>query len=217
MKKIIFAGCIITIVLLLFPLGSIAKGGKRGGEPLICPFEGNIEGLEFDFGKGFPLDLGLGFPVTITHVEVEASGQELSVVIPPNKFIYNADLWGGWDSEHGKIFLDATVVFGKKHGRVTDVMLEFQFDFATIFERFDIKKKDLPADCPDLLDVTVPKKENLYFEVTNAQLIGPEWLINDVDAPPLYNLVFVVDKGKIVLVKIFSFPPLPDSKNSSKF
>lgn len=201
MKKIIFAGCIITIVLLLFPLSSLAKGGNRGGEALLCPFEGNIEGLEFDFGVGFPLDLGLEFPVTITHVTVEASGQELSVVIPPNKFIYNADLWGGWDSEHGKIFLDAKVVFGKKQGSAKDVTLEFQFDFATIFERFGIKKKDLPADCKDLLDVTVPKKENLYFEVTNAQLIEPAWL----DIPPS-NLVFVIDKGKIVLVKIFEFP-----------
>lgn len=202
MKKIIFAGCILTIILFLFPLSSIAKGGKGGGDSLVCPFEGNITGLELDFGDGFSLDLGLGLPVTITYVEVEASGQEMTVVIPPKKFIYNANLFGGWDSAKGKIFAYATMNLGKKRGKVEDVTLVFQFDFATIFERFDIKKKEIPADCADLLEVNVPKKMNLYFEVTNAQLIGPEELVNGADMPT-FNFVLVIEKGKLVLVEIF--------------
>jgi len=199
MKKIIAVGCILTIVLFFFPLSSIAKGGKRGKDsqaPLVCPFEGDIQGLEFDFGDGFPLDLGSGLKVTITHVKVESPGQELTVVIPPKEFIYNADLW------NGKLIADAKMDVGKKRGKADDVTLEFQFDFATIFERFDLKKKEKPEDCPDLLDVTVPKKLNLYFEVTNAQLSEPAWLVNNSDLP-LQNLVLVIDKGKLTLVELF--------------
>ena len=228
MKKIISVGCILTIFLFcFFPASSIAKGSKRGKDsqmPLVCPNEGNIYGLEFDFGKGFPLELLPGLQITITHVEVQASGQEVTVVIPPEEFIYNADLSGGWhsedgsdewdsdqgsngwnsehgshgwDSERGKILATATVDLGKKHGKVKDVTLEFEFDFATLSERFDIKKKELPEDCFDLLDVTVPGKMNLYFQVTNAQYVEPAWLINPSGVPPL-NLALVIDKGKLV-------------------
>ena len=203
MKKIISAACILTIVLFIFPVSSFAKGGKGGQDSLVCAFDGDITGLEFDFGDGFPLDLGLGLPATITYVEVEASGQESTVLIPPKKFIYNANLSEGWDSGKGKIFANATLDLGENEG-IDDVTLEFQFDFATIFERFDIKKKEILTDCTDLLDVTVPKKLDLFFEVTNAQLIGPVSLVNQGDVPPL-NLVLVIDKGKLVLVKTFEF------------
>lgn len=205
-KKVIVAATILTIVLFVFPLSSFAKGGK-GGDSLVCGFKGPITGLEFDFGDGFTLDFG-DFEATITSVEVIATGQELTVVIPPKQFIYSANLSEGSDSADGKIFANAISDFGENEGIVEDVTLEFEFDFATIFEQFKIKKKDIPDACEDLLDVTVPKKVDLFFEVTNAQLIGPEWLVSYGNVPPL-NLVLVVDKGKPVLVDTFEFLTIP--------
>ena len=206
--KVIVAVCILTLALLIFPLNSFAKGGKKGGgDSLICAFEGNITGLVFDFGNGFTLDFGL-FEATITSVEVQASGQETTVVIPPKKFIYNAILSAGWDgSEYGKILANATLDFGD--GDIEeDVTLEFEFGMANLFEQFKIKKKEIPDACTDLLDVTVPKKVNLFFEVSNARLIAPEWLVGYGNVPPL-NLVLVIDKGKPVLVDTFEFLTIP--------
>ena len=182
------------------------KGGK-GGDPLVCAFYGAIKGLEFDFGDGFALDLG-GFEVTIRSVEVQASGQELTVVIPPKQFFYSANLSEGWHSANGKIIAHAALDFGEDGGIVEEV-LEFEFDLAAIFEQFDIRKKertDIPAD---LKDITVPKKMNLFFEVTNARLIGPESILNSVpesSRPPPSNLVLIIDKGKPARVDTFEFP-----------
>jgi hypothetical protein len=81
--------------------------------------------------------------------------------------------------------------------------LEFEFEFATIFEQFKIKKKDKPAECADLLDVTVPKKVDLFFEITRTRLV-----LGDQVGDP-FNLVLVIDKGKPVLVDTFDIYPLP--------
>ncbi len=205
-KKVIVAALILTIALFVFPLSSFAKGGKGGGDSLVCALKGDIAGLVYNFGDGFILDFEV-FEATITSVEVQASGQELTVVIPPKQFIYNANLSEGWDgSEYGKIFASATLDFGDG-GLVGDVTLEFKFNYATIFEQFKIKKKDRPTECTDLLDFTVPKKVDLFFEVTNSQLTGLIW----PDGSPYFlsgeefNLVLVIDKGKPVRVDTFEF------------
>ena len=207
MKKVIVAACILTIALFVFPFSSFAKGGKGGGDSLVCAFMGDITGLGFDFGDGFVFPLGdlLG-EATITSVEVQASGQELTVIIPPKQFIYNASLSEGWessDSVYGKIFANATL--GND-----DVTLEFEFDFATIFEQFKIKKKDKTHICADLANITEPKKVDLFFEITNARLTkiiwGPKDVLDvDTDEDAFFNLVLVIDKGKLVLVEPFNF------------
>jgi hypothetical protein len=157
----------------------------------------------FDFGHGFTLDFG-EFEATIKSVEVRASGQELTVVTSPKQFLYNATLSAGWNgSRHGKILANATLEF-ENGGIEEDVTLVFKFGFANLFEQFDLKKKDMPADCEDLLDVTVPKKEDLFFEVTNGQLIGPRWLVNCPNMPSM-NLVVIIDNGKPPLVETFEF------------
>jgi hypothetical protein len=178
----------------------------------VCASEGNIDGLEFDFGDGFPLDLGLGLPATITYVEVKAWGQETAVVIPPKQFIYNANL-----SEGGLITADA-ILYVEDVAR--DVTLEFEFGLANIFEQFKIKKKDISSKCEDLLNVTAPKKVDLFFEVTDAQLIGISGDISgvipkgfDLGYVPPTNLVLVIDKGKPALVETFKFPIIPESQN----
>jgi hypothetical protein len=210
MKKTIIAAAILTIVLFVFPLSSLAKGGKGGGDSLVCAFEGDITGLVFDFGDGFVFPLGDIGEAIITSVRVVASGQELTVVIPPKQFIYNANLSEGWensDSVYGKIFANATL--GND-----DVTLEIEFDSATLFEQFKIKKKDKTDICADLEDITVPKKVDLFLEITNARLTkiiwGPEVALDvDTDEDNFLNLILVIDKGKLVLVDPFDFSPLP--------
>jgi hypothetical protein len=222
-KKVTIAVCILTIVLFIFPLSSFAKGGKAGGDSLVCASMGNITGLEFDFGDGFPLNLGGGLEVTIIGVEVEASGQETTVITPPKKYIYNAILSaglinsGGGVSAFGKLYAVAILDIGRAGSM--DVILESEFVSANVFEQFKIKKRDLPdsnADileaCADLLDVTVPKKVDLFFEVKEIELTG----ITDLEGNDIisdlvsvgfdpsvvqpFNLVLVIDKGKLVLV-----------------
>ena len=198
-KKVIVAAYILTIALFVFPLSSFAKGGNGGRDSLVCAFRGDITGLVYDFGDGFALDFGI-FEATITSVEVRASGQELTVVIQPKQYIYSATLSEGWaGSENGKILAIANLDFGDGN-IVEDFTLEFEFDFATIFEQFKIKKKDIPDTCDDLEDITVPKKVDLFFEVTDAILID-----NDVPLSDTFNLVLVIDKGKPVLVETFEF------------
>ena len=204
-KKVIVAATILTIVLFVFPLSSFAKGGK-GGDSLVCGFKGTITGLEFDFGDGFTLDFG-DFEATITSVEVIATGQELTVVIPPKQFIYSANLSEDWDSEDGKIIANAIIIVDDME---VPVELVFMFDFATIFEQFKIKKKDIPDACEDLLDVTVPKKVDLFFEVTRTRLVlGIDEATGDYLLGDPFNLVLVIDKGKPVLVDTFDIYPLP--------
>jgi hypothetical protein len=218
MKKIIAAACILTIVLFVFPLSSFAKGkgGKGGGDSLICAFEGDITGLKFDFGDGFHLDLGGGLEVTIIGVEVEASGQETTVITPPKKYIYNAILSaglidsGGGVSAFGKLYVVAILDIGGAGSM--DVILESEFVSANLFEQFNIKKKDRTDTCADLADITVPKKVDLFFEVKEAKLTGITdlegndiiWYLMSAGFDPNvvqpFNLVLVIDKGKLVLV-----------------
>jgi len=70
-KKIIVAACILSIALFIFPVSSF------GGGALVCPNDGEIEGLVFDFGEGLPVTLpGLEDPVIVTCAEVQAPGKE---------------------------------------------------------------------------------------------------------------------------------------------
>jgi len=218
-KKVIVVVCILTLALFIFPLSSFAKGGKGGkkggGNSLICAFEGDITGLVFDFGDGFTLDFGV-FEAAIRSVELQASGQETTVVIPPKQFIYNASLSAGWDgSDNGKILANATLEY--EDGFIEeDVTLEFEFGFANLFEQFDIKKKDTPDACPDLLDVPVPKKVDLFFEVTYVRLtkiISPGSVEAVIAYESFFNLVLAIDNGKLVLVESFKFLPLPPIEN----
>ena len=145
-----------------------------------------------DFGK---------FEATITSVVVQAKGQETTVVISPKQFIYNTNLSESWESsdwEYGKIIANATLDYGGGYIE-EDVTLEFEFEFATIFEQFKIKKKDMPTKCVDLLDVTVPKKVDLFFEVKEAQLIGPDYILDYLgsESEP-FNLILEILDGKPV-------------------
>ena len=214
-KKVIVAATILTVVLFVFPLSSFGKGGKGGGDSLICAFEGDIQGLVFDFGDGFTLGFeidGNQVEATITSVVVQAKGQETTVVISPKQFIYNTNLSESWESsdwDYGKIIANATLDYGGGYIE-EDVTLEFEFEFATIFEQFKIKKKDMPTECADLLDVTVPKKVDLFFEVTRTRLVlGIDEATGDYLLGDPFNLVLVIDKGKPVLVDTFDIYPLP--------
>jgi hypothetical protein len=226
MNTVILAVCILALALLVFPLNSFAKGGKGGKSDrnsLVCASEGNIDGLEFDFGDGFPLDLGGGLEATIVGVEVKASGQETTVITPANKYIYNAILSAGWidpqDGVSGFGKLDAIAILNIGKAGSMDVILESEFVSANLFEQFKIKKRDIPdsnADkfeaCADLLDVTVPKKVDLFFEVKQIELTGITdlegndiigYLASEEFDPEVvqpFNLILVIDKGKLVLV-----------------
>ena len=225
-KKVTITVCFLTMALFIFPLSSFAKGGKGGkggGDSLVCASMGNITGLEIDFGDGFPLNLGGGLEVTIIGVAVEASGQETIVIAPPKKYIYNAILSAGLiDSKgdvsaFGKLYAVAILDIGEADSM--DVILVSEFVSANIFEQFKIKKRDIPdsnADilkaCADLLDVTVPKKVDLFFEVKEAELTGItdlkgndilqdlKFMGFDPSVVQPFNLVLVIDKGKLVLV-----------------
>jgi len=207
-KKIFVVAVILSTALIILPVSSFAKGGKGGGrDSLVCGFKGDIEGLIFDFGDGFTLDFEIGgFEVeaTITSVKVISEGQEVTVVIPPKQFIYSASLSDDSDSEDGTVLADATLDYG---GGIIeeDVTLVFVFEFATIFEQFNIKKKDKTDTCEDLENITVPKKVDLFFEITETRLVlgtddTGEYLFSDP-----FNLVLVIDKGKPVLVDTFEF------------
>jgi len=95
----------------------------------------------------------------------------------------------------------------------------FSWVTARIIEQFKIRKRDIPdsnADileaCEDLLDVTVPKKVALFFEVKEIELTGitdlegndiiPYLVLEGFDPEDVkpFNLVLVIDKGKLVLV-----------------
>lgn len=230
-NKLIVAVCILTLALLVFPLSSVAKGGKGhkkghkkgANESFICAFEGDIAGLEFDFGDGFPFNLGEMLEVTILRVEVKASGYETAVITPPHQYTYNAILSGGvTDSEGGHQALgELNAVAELNMGRAgsMDVILKSKFVSANLFEQFKIKKRDIPdsnADindaCEDLFHVAVPKKVDLFFEVKEVQLTGITDLkdeditlnlmstgFNPGDIQP-FNLLFVIAKGKLILV-----------------
>ena len=203
MKKIIFATCILTIVLFIFPLSSFAKGGAKEG--CVVPFEGNIEDLVFDFGDGFVLELdGLG-EVTVLEVIVYAGGRETTVVAPKEKYIYNNSLSKGWVWEHKDEALAPPPVGGKLiiYAFTEDSgYLVFEFESATLFEHFKIKKRQIDAACEGG-EVRVPKKVDLFFEVKKAQLIGPDDLLDYLKSeyefiPQPFNFMLEIIDGKPV-------------------
>jgi hypothetical protein len=187
-KKVFVAVLILTMALFIFPLSSF--GGKGRG----CEVrnEGNIEDLYFYFGDGLQLSLpGLG-EVTVLEVEVFASGREMTVVTPSKQYVYHASLWEGWDdSDHGIIRASTLEL---------PYDLWFEFDSATLFEHFKIKKRQIDAACEGE-EVTVPKKVDLLFEVKNVILL-------DGDGNPFpgfepFNLTLTIIDGKPVIIDVW--------------
>jgi hypothetical protein len=199
MKKIIVAALILTIVLFIFPLSSFAKKGKS----CVVPNSGNIEDLVFDFGDGFVLELdGLG-EITVLEVIVYAGGRETTVVAPKEKYIYNNSLSEGWVWAQGDDALVPPPVEGELiiYAFTEDYgYLEFEFESATLFEHFKIKKRQLDAAC-DGREVKVPKKVDLFFEVKEAQWIGPKDILDSLEykygfIPQPFNFILEIIDGK---------------------
>ena len=209
-KKVSAAVCILMLALFIFPLSSVAKGGAK--ESCVVPFEGNIEDLVFDFGDGFVLELdGLG-EVTVLEVIVFAGGRETTVVTPKKQYIYNNSLSVGWVSEDEAE--DAALVpppvdderiiyaFTEDYG-----YLVFEFESATLFEHFNIKKKQIDAACEGG-EVRVPKKVDLFFEVKEAQLIGPDYILDSLESeyefiPQPFSFILEIIDGKPVHSEIW--------------
>ena len=203
MKKTIVAACILTIVLFIFPVSSFAKGGAKEG--CVVPFEGNIEDLVFDFGDGFVLELdGLG-EVTVLEVIVYAGGRETTVVTPQKKYIYNNSLSVGWDWEQEDAALVPQPVVGKLiiYAFTEDYgYLVFEFESATLFEHFKINKRQIDAACEGG-EVRVPKKVDLFFEGKQAQMIGPDYILDYLwfeyeFIPQPFNFILEIIDGKPV-------------------
>ena len=178
MKKIIVTACILSIALFIFPVSSFAKGGAKEG--CVFPSEGNIEDLVFDFEDGFVLGLGYLGEVTVLEVIVFAGGRETTVVTPKKKYIYNNSLSKGWvvEPEDEAALVPQPVggkrtiyAFTEEYG-----YLVFEFKSATIFEHFKINKKQIDAACKGG-EVKVPKKVDLFLEVKEAQIVGPDYLL----------------------------------------
>ena len=197
MKKIIVAVCILSIALFIFPVSSFAKKG----ESCVFPNNGNIEDLVFDFGDGFVLELG-GLEVTVLEVIVYAGGRETTVVAPKKQYIYNNSLSEGWvyDEDEDKDLVPQPVggeliiyAFTEEYG-----YLMFEFESATLFEHFKIKKRQIDAACEGG-EVKVPKKVDLFFEVKEAQLIGPDFILDYLgsESQP-FNLILEILDGKPV-------------------
>ena len=145
-KKIFVAVWILSIALFIFPLSSF------GGRAIVCPNEGPIGGLEFDFGEeGLTVTLPLG-EVTVNYVEVEASGREIIIVTPSGQYIYDAKLGGG--TIHGF------------DGEGTEV-LTLDFSSAALNEHFTIEEEyDILIDCEEIEEVVVPPTVDLFFRAT---------------------------------------------------
>ena len=215
-KKVIAAVCILTLALFVFPFSSFAKGGAKEG--CVVPFAGNIEDLVFDFGDGFVLELdGLG-EVTVLEVIVYARGRETTVVTPQKKYIYNNSLSVGWVSEDEDA--DAALIpppvdrelilyaFTEDYG-----YLVFEFESATVFEHFKIKKNQIDAACEGG-EVKVPKKVDLFFEVKEAQMIGPDYLLGFLYSkygfiPQPSNFIIEIIDGKPEHSEVWQAPRPP--------
>lgn len=184
-KKIIFAVCILSIALFIFPVSSFGEGA------LVCPNEGEIEGLVFNFGSGLPVTLPELGEVTITNATVEASGSEMIVITLSGQYNYHAILWGGIEGSGKGIIYADTVEVGT---------LVFEFESATLDEHFDIfqvPNQIIPENCDDVLDVVVPDDVDLFFKVKEATLIevcsgkgkSKKRKCNDVDERVSFDLM----------------------------
>jgi hypothetical protein len=190
MKKIIVATCILTIVLCYFPLSSFARGG--GPKSCVVPFAGNIEDLVFDFDDGFVLELEPFGQITVLKAVIYAGGRETTVVTPKKQYVYNTSLSAGWVGSAEDDGLIPPPVDGK---RILYALTEeygdqwplvFEFESATLFEHFKIKKKQIDAACEGS-EVKVPKKVDLFLEVKQAILI------DEHGQPPAVPLNFILE------------------------
>ena len=163
-KMIFVVVCILSTAIFIFPVRSFGSGA------LVCPNEGNIEGLVFDFGEGLPVTLpGQEEPVIITCAEVQAQGREIIIITPSGHYNYDAKIEGG-------------VIFATT-GNVNCVPdsdwqpeLEFEFESATLNEHFIIDDIDLVSDCEDALTFQIPEdvEVDLFFKVKETVLIDEE-------------------------------------------
>ncbi len=223
-KKIIAVACILTLALFIFPFGSFAKkGGAEKG--CVVTNSGNIEDLVFDFGDGFVLELPGLDEVTVLEVIVYAGGRETTVVAPKEKYIYNNSLSEGWDWDGdgdggtGDAALVPLPVHGKRliYAFTEDYgYLVFEFKSATLFEHFKIKKRQIDAACNGG-EVRVPKKVDLFFEVKEAQLIGPKDILdylgsNSESIPQPLNFIIEIIDGKPVHSEVWYPPPTAQNK-----
>ena len=169
-KKILVAACILSSALFILPVSSFGEGA------LVCPNEGEIEGLVFDFGEGLPVTLpGLEEPVIVTCAEVQAPGREIIIITRSGQYNYDAKIEGG--------YIFATTE-GDNCGSESewDPDLVFEFESATLNEHFIIDDTDLILDCeaarafqvPDHVDVDLffKAKETILIDEEGAQL-GP--------------------------------------------
>jgi hypothetical protein len=161
-KKILVAACIFSSALFIFPVSSF------GGGALVCPNEGEIEGLVFDFGEGLPVTLpGLEGPIIITCAEVVAPGREIIIITPSGQYNYDAKIEGG------SIFATTEDV---NCGSDWEADLEFEFESATLNEHFIIGDIDLIPDCEVARTFQVPEDidVDLFFKAKETILVDEE-------------------------------------------
>ena len=163
-KKILVAACILSSALFIFPVTSF------GGGALVCPNEGEIGGLVFDFGEGLPVTLpGLEEPVIVTCAEVHAPGREIIIITPSGQYNYDAEIEGG--------FIFATteeVTCEPDSGWEPDLV--FEFESATLNEHFIIGNIDLIPDCEVARTFQVPEDVDvdLFFKAKETILVDEE-------------------------------------------
>jgi len=161
-KKFLVAACILSSALFILPVSSFGDGA------LVCPNEGEIEGLIFDFGEGLPVTLpGLEEPVIVTCAEVQAPGREIIIINPSGQYNYDAKIEGG--------YIFATTE-GVNCGSEWGSDLVFEFESATLNEHFIIDDIDLILDCEIARTFQVPDhvSVDLFFKAKETILIDEE-------------------------------------------
>lgn len=166
MKKIIIATLILTLALIIFPLGSFAKNNNGKGATVI-KYEAvppnYIEDLVFDFGDGLPLDLpGFEDPVIVQCAIVIAPGREILVITPSGQYNYDAKLDAGiiyaTTIDHD-IQICSALLEEDPDDLINIADIVMPFDSASLNEHFSV-------DDPEIVD--------LFFKVKNAAFIGPD-------------------------------------------
>lgn len=193
-KKTFVTALILSIALFTLPFSSFGMGA------FVYRNEANIEGLYFAFGEddGLPVSLpGLG-DVSVTDTLVEAYGRETLIITRSGTYIYRARLWAGIEgSEKGTISASA---ISEGMGLLD---LVFEFESATLFERFTIEG-EIPDDP---LEIEVPPDVNLFFKVREATLIEVCWpeadYCMDVDDGVPFNLMFRLRRGDLQFIFIW--------------
>ena len=106
-KRVATAVCILTILLVAFPVSAFGWDG--------CVFgtKGDIHGLEFYFTEGLDLYFlegvpGYATPVNVYKAVVKGSGKEKSFITPFDQYIYQTKLVDGW----GELKKGRIIAFG---------------------------------------------------------------------------------------------------------